>query len=126
MAITLDALTLPNDLIWSDEFDWSPIQQTESYTLTGALVVESGKMLAGRPITLAGDEKSAWATRAQVNALYALLDTDPTMLLTLHDGRTFNVKFKHAGQPVQAKPVIDYNNPDDSDWYTLTLKLFTV
>jgi len=126
MSISLGAVTLPSDLIWTDEFDWSPIQQSEAYTLTGALVIESGKMLAGRPITLAGSETSAWASRATVKALYALLDTNPTLTLTLNDARTFSVKFKHGAQPIQAKPIIDYNNPDDSDIYALTIKLLTV
>lgn len=124
--ITLGAIQLPDDLIWINEFDWSPIVQSRSYTLTGAQIVESGKMLAGRPITMAGDETSAWISRATLKSLYALLDTDPAMLLTLHDGRSFNVKFDHAQQPIQAKLVVDYNNPDDSDFYTLSLKFFTV
>jgi hypothetical protein len=126
MAITLNTVTLPVDLIWNDEFDWSPIQQTKAYTLTGALVLESGKMLAGRPITLAGDQNSAWASRETVKALYALLDTNPTLTLTLNDARTFSVKFNHESQPIQARPLIDFNNLADSDFYTLTLKLITV
>lgn len=124
--ITLGALTLPADLLWSDEFDWTPIQQSKAYTLTGALVIESGKMLAGRPITLTGGQDYAWANRATIKSLYALLDTDPTLTLTLNDARAFSVKFAHDGQPIQAKQRIDFNNPDDSDYYTLTLKLITV
>jgi hypothetical protein len=127
MALTLGAVTLPDDLIWTDEFDWSPIQQSKAYTLTGALVIETGKMLAGRPITLAGGNDHGWASRATVKALYALLDTDSTMTLTLHDARTFSVKFNHEGQqPVQAKPIIDYNNLADTDHYSLVLKLIAV
>lgn len=126
MAITLGDITLPVDLIWTDEFDWSPIQQSKGYTLTGALVIETGKMLAGRPITLSGDQASGWASRATVKSLYALLDTDSTMTLTLNDARTFSVKFNHEGQPIQAKPIIDYNNLADTDHYSLVLKLIAV
>lgn len=126
MAITLDSVNLPVDLTWTDEFDWSPILQSKNYTLTGALVIESGKMLAGRPITLTGDQNSAWASRATVKSLYALLATDPTMTLTLNDARTFSVKFNHDSGPIQSKPIIDYNNPADSDVYALTLKFITV
>lgn len=126
MSITLDVITLPSDLLWTDEFDWTPIQQSKGYTLTGALVIESGKMLAGRPITLTGGDNYGWASRATVKALYSALDTDATMTLTLNDARTFNVKFDHASSPIQARQIIDYNNPDDSDHYALTIKLITV
>lgn len=125
MSITLDALTLPDDLIWTDEFEWTPIQQNKAYTLTGALVVESGSKLAGRPVTLVGGDNAAWASRSLITALYDKLTGDPTMTLTLHDARSFNVKFMQE-TPIQSKPVIDYNNPSSDDFYTLTLKLFTV
>lgn len=126
MAITLGSITLPADLLWTDEFDWTPIQQNKNYTLTGALVIESGKMLAGRPITLSGGDNHGWASRATVKALYAALDADTTMTLTLNDARTFSVKFDHAATPIQARQIVDYNNPADSDHYSLTLKLITV
>lgn len=126
MSITLDAITLPADLVWEDEFDWSPMAQSETYTLSGALVIESAQMLAGRPITLVGGDSAAWIDRATLAALYAKLTNDPTMTLTLHDARTFSVKFKMSGQPIQARPIIDYNNPDSGDWYSLSIRLFTV
>jgi hypothetical protein len=125
MSITLDAIPLPDDLIWIDEFDWTPMQQAKSYTLTGALVIESGQKQAGRPITLAGGDNAAWATRSQVEALSAKLVGDPTMTLTLHDGRTFSVKWVHDN-PIQSKLILDYNNPIVSDWYSLTIKLMAV
>jgi hypothetical protein len=122
MSITLDALTLPADLIWIDEFDWTPVKQSESYTLTGALVLESGIKQAGRPITLAGTEQSGWAERTLVKALHALLEDDAVMTLTLHDSTAYSVKFDHGSQPVQARPIIDFNNPADSDAYSLVVK----
>ncbi len=54
----LDTLTLPTDLIWIDEFDWTPVQQTQTYSITGALIIESGVKKAGREITLSGDNSS--------------------------------------------------------------------
>jgi hypothetical protein len=125
MSLTLDAITLPDDLIWTDEFDWTPIQQTQSYTLTGALVLESGEKQAGRPITLVGGDNAAWATRAQIDALYAKLTGDPVMTLTLHDARVFSVKWVHE-KPIDAKLILDYNNPISSDWYSLTIKLIAI
>jgi len=126
MTMMLGAIALPSDLLWHDEFSWTPMQQTKRYTLTGALVIESGKMLAGRPITLVGGDNYGWANRATVKALYVALDADATMTLTLNDERAFDVRFDHAGPPIQARPIVEYSNPDDGDVYALTLKLFTV
>jgi hypothetical protein len=127
MSITLDVITLPDDLIWIDEFDWAPVDQTKTYSLTGALIVESSvPKQAGQTITLAGSVDSGWAERSLIKALCDKLATDPAMTLTLHDSRTFSVQFEQNGQPIQARPIIDYNNPDDSDAYSLVIKLFTV
>jgi hypothetical protein len=123
--ITLDAITLPEDLIWVDEFAWTPVQQTESFTLTGALILETGLKQAGRPITLVGGDSAAWIDRATLKALHTKLADAATMTLTLNDGRTFAVVFK-GDQPVTAEPIVDYSTPDDGDWYSLTLKLMQV
>lgn len=126
MSITLDAITLPPDLIWSDEFDWSPVQQSKTYTLTGALILEKGTMQAGRPITLVGGDNAAWITRATLQTLYAKLTTTAPMSLALNDGRVFSVAFNHDDKPIEARPVLDYSTPADDDFYTLTLKLITL
>jgi hypothetical protein len=124
--ITLDAVTLPEDLIWSDEFAWSSVQQSRTYTLTGALILETGTKQAGRPITLVGGDEAAWITRANLKALQAKLTTTATMTLTLNDGSTFSVAFNHDEKPIDAHPVIDYSTPSDDDFYTLTLKLIAL
>ena len=51
-TIICNALTLPGDLIWIDEFQWNPVERATEYAVTGALVVDVGERLAGRPITL--------------------------------------------------------------------------
>ena len=90
MSITLGSITLPTDLHWSDEFDWTPVAQETEYTLAGALAIETGVMQAGRPITLEGGEDRAWATRATVLLLQAAAALPgEKMTLTLNDARTF-------------------------------------
>lgn len=91
MAITLNLITLPQGLRWSDEFDWNPLAQASEYSLTGALLVEQTAKQAGRPITLIGGKDFAWLSRADVIALKTLLDTGNVMTLTLHDARSFTV-----------------------------------
>ena len=44
-------LSLPSALVWADEYTWSPIEQTQTYTTTGALLI--AQLTAGRrPIEL--------------------------------------------------------------------------
>lgn len=131
MAITLGAITLPQGCVWADEFDWSPLAQETTYTLTGSLVVEQTTRVAGRPMTLVGGKEFAWLTRAQVTNLKALLDAGASMTLTLHDNRTFTVL--PAGPEalqVSALPIVKESgpaNPSSGAWYVLeALKLIEV
>lgn len=123
MALTLGALTLPQGLRWADEFDWSPLAQATSYSLTGALIVEQATKQAGRPITLVGGKDFAWLTRSEVAALKALLDAGAEMTLTLHDARTFTV-LPAGDEPLTVSPlprVLDsgFANPGNNAWYVL-------
>ena len=124
----LDTITLPVDLHWEDETDWTPVEQSQEYSLAGSLVLDAGTKQAGRPITLAGGDDRAWASRTTVLALMAKAALPgEEMTLTLNDDRTFTVMFRHGdGKPVDAKPVIPYNTPDAADYYTLTLRLMEV
>jgi hypothetical protein len=124
--ITLDTIPLPADLIWTDEFDWSPVQQSASYTLSGALIVETGTKLKGRPITLSGSDTSGWISRASLLALSAKLSTVSAMTLILNDSRIFNVTFRNSDKPIDAKQIIDFNNPDNADMYSLTVRLLVI
>ncbi|WP_429235043.1 hypothetical protein [Aeromonas salmonicida] len=54
MNVTLNSELLPDDLVWRDEFDWSPVEQVVTPTLSGVLLVEETPRLEGRPITLVG------------------------------------------------------------------------
>lgn len=118
---TLEAVPLP-DLEWTDEFAWTPVRQQQQITLTGALVVEEAAVQAGRPITLTGD----WASRAVVKALYALATVaGATYTLTLGDEQ-YTVMFRRNDGALSAEPVTALVDPDDSDFYQLTLRLMSV
>jgi len=121
-----DNLTLPTDLIWIDEFDWTPVQQTQTRSITGALIIETGTKQAGRPITLSGGNDYGVITRATLTSLSAKLTANSPAVLTLNDGRVFNVIFDHSKTPIEAKPWIDYSDPIDADFYTLKINLLAV
>jgi hypothetical protein len=122
----LDNLTLPEDLLWADEFDWTPIEQSQSYSVTGALIIQSGTKQAGRPITLSGGNDYGVISRATLKLLSAKLAINSPMALTLNDGRVFSVIFNHSKNPIEAKPWIDYSTPEDADFYTLKINLLAV
>lgn len=118
MPLSIDSLELPADLLWQDEFEWDSVTQKADRSVTGALLLQEGQMLHGRPITLVGTDRTAWMSRAGLLALQALadeVDTDHT--LTLGDGRTVEVRFRRPA--FKARPVIEYAVPVDSDPYVV-------
>lgn len=128
-TLTIDAITLPPDLVWADELNWTPIKAQQEYSLGGTLVIQEAESLAGRPITLVSGEDFAWVQRFNVLALLAKASTlnNPTMLLTLGDGRAYNVKFdRSADDPVKAEALLPGKGPVGTDYYKITLKLIQV
>lgn len=125
MAISLDAITLPSDLIWADEYDYTPVKQSITTAVDGSLVIEAAAQLAGRPITLQGEDNAAWIDRATLEALRAKQYQAARVMTLILNGHNFSVLFVQPGG-LSARPVIDYNNPDAADWYQLTIKLIEV
>lgn len=127
--IQLGNVTLPGDLVWVDEFTWTPMEQARSYTLDGGLIVEEAERRAGRPITLQGGEDQAWVTRAVVEWLYALARVPSPaggLVLVLADARVFHVVFRQAETAIEATPIVPVSPPAPGDWYRVTLRLMTV
>ncbi|MEP6587137.1 MAG: hypothetical protein ABJA84_00065 [Polaromonas sp.] len=119
-----NVVTLHPDLYWSDENNWHPVEQSAQRTVTGALIVQVSTRIAGRPITLESqDDSSAWMTRTVIDALRNLAAAPgKVMTLTLH-GTSRSVMFRHHDGGFEATPVVQYNLPDDVDFYTATLRL---
>lgn len=122
----LHNVPLPADMVWTDEFGWATVVKSTEYTLTGALIVDSGQRQAGRPITLAGAEDAGWITRATVDALRTLASALPgEYVLALADGRSFNVVFA-PDTPLAAQPIVPIADPGADWWYVATVKLIEV
>lgn len=119
-------LTLPIDLQWADEFAWTPIAEQRNFSMGGAVLVDRGTRLAGRPITLQGGENFGWMTRADILTLKAWADTLFAPMTLLFRGVTYEVAFDHASNgPLLATPVIDVSDPDNTDLYWPVLRLIT-
>lgn len=121
-------IALPSDIQWVDEFDWAPVGQGVERSVTGALIVQSRAMTAGRPVTLKPDgDNSAWTRRSVVEQLRNAAAI-PGQVMTLTIGsQTLSVIFRHHDGPaVEAKPVAAYDAYTSDDFYVVTLKLMTV
>jgi hypothetical protein len=126
-VIALDGISLPKDMLWTDEWGASKVAQTVRRTLDGGLVVFYGERRAGLPITLQSQPDAGWLTRAQVEAI-ALRAESPGGIysLTLR-GETRQVMFRHQDEPAfDAEPLIPLADPQPGDFYIATIKLMTV
>lgn len=123
----LGTLELDDQFEWIDEFAWDAVEQGQERTLTGALVVQEGLKLYGRPITLAANG-GVWTPLSVVRQLEALRDQRGLVMpLTLPGGATHSVIFNRAsGQALEAKPIERLVEPGPDDPYEITLRLITV
>lgn len=123
-SLTVGATTvaLPDDLEWPDEFGWQAVQQAQQYTLTGSLVLETADKQAGRPITLRGDARRAWVSRAALLQLRAWADAAGTVMTLALRGSSLSVAFDHERGAITAAPVCDYSDPEPGDWYMVELR----
>lgn len=133
MTITLSdgttTVALRDDTLWVDEFGWQPVVQTAAYSLTGALIVETGAAQAGRPITLAGDEARAWVPYADVQRLQTWAATPGQQLTLTLRGVARAVMFDlRNGSPIACAPVLTIDNPPAADdWFAVSaLKFFEI
>ncbi|MBL8444794.1 MAG: hypothetical protein JNK52_12170 [Zoogloeaceae bacterium] len=132
MSITLSAggttLTLDPDLLWADEFEWAGVEQSVDRSVTGAMIIQAGSRLAGRPITLQPeDDSAAWMPRADMAQLQAWADVPGQVITLTLRGVARLVMFRHHdGGAFSAKPVVHFADPDSADWLLVTLRFMTV
>jgi hypothetical protein len=120
------ALTLPDDLLWPDEYAWQAVEQRAQYTITGALLVESAAKQAGRPLTLQGGGNWAWLDRTTLETLRAWAALPAQTFSLLFRGVTYSVVFDQPNGAISATPVVDYSDPTTTDYYVVTLRFIEV
>jgi hypothetical protein len=121
----LGGIDITDNFLWSDEFSYNQVEQSQERSLTGGMIIQGGVKQFGRPITLG----ESWLPRFIVDALFALEATTAPMLLELPDGREFSVVFDRVrGVAIDAKPVDGYVlAANDPNWqYKVTIRLSTV
>ena len=109
MSITLTyngtTAHLSDRLHWADEFDWSPVEQSTSYSTTGAFLVDVSLKQAGQPITLEGTDTNAWISRALCSSLQAWAKLPGIQLDLVLRGETHRVIFDHGKGGFSAQPI---------------------
>jgi hypothetical protein len=115
-----------SQVVWLDEFSWSPVGQSAEADIQGGLVVEYlSPNRDGRPVTL----DLGWITKATLDALIAKRDADPQelMSLVLPDARSMDVLWRHHdADPIEAEPVKQYTEYVAGDLFQTTLNLMQV
>lgn len=116
-------LTLPPDLIWTDELAWARMEMVTERSVSGALIVDYAQRTNdGRPMTLAGGEDHAWCTRATLLTLRAWAD-EPLLQLSLQrNGTTYTVIFDHEKGAIEEGPIVPYSDPEAADMHRVTLR----
>jgi hypothetical protein len=119
-------LELPADMRWRDEFDWQALAQSQvQYSLGGSAIIQQGTMLAGRPVTLAGEW--IWLDRATLTTLAAWADVPELEMTLAHpDGRQLNVCF--ARPALSDCAPVAYRAPEDgtAQYEAPTIHLMTI
>lgn len=137
MSITLDGITLPADLEWTDEFTAWKVGQVARTSLTGALIVYESVRQAGRPITLETTrDGQRWVAPIRLDMLRALQASEESpaagpfpLLLPAHNAgtRAFTCIWRReGGSAIEARPIRFITPFVDGDWFAVTLRLLQV
>ncbi len=119
-------IVLPQHLLWTNEFAWLPVSMAAPrYSVTGALLLESGLRQAGRPIELGGE--SGWVLRSTLLSLRDWAAVPGRQFaLVVRDEPARTVRFDHAAGAIVADPVVEFSDPAPSDFYRLVLRFIEV
>ena len=127
---TNETVPLENGFLWSDEFDWKPIEQQQEYAINGTLIIQEGKKKSGRPITLSASDGQGWINRSDLSVFRGwsgLQEENFNWFFEYpHDTRQFNVIFNHAEGAIEADPVKGFPTVSDGDYYRATLRFIEV
>lgn len=122
-----NSVTLPDDLDWTDELSWSPVQQSAEPSITGATIVQIQARQSGRPITLEGTD-TRYVSGAGVAQLHAWSQAPGQELTLTLRSVSRAVIFRHHDTPAFTAREIFGRVPtlDASQSYEITLKLMEI
>lgn len=123
---THETVSLEDGFLWSDEFDWKPIEQKLERSITGAAIIQEGRKQSGRPITLnPADNGMGWIKLRDLRKVQAWSVHHEKFTLEFewpHDTRQFEVIFNHEAGALEAKPVKGIPAISLDDYLNVTLR----
>lgn len=125
--ISLNGVTLSEDLLWTNEFDYRAISQQDDTTVLGRRIISTLPIQGGREIILSsvrsGNRFTGYYTRTQIQEIKSL-EKNGTTVVFIYESQTFNVIIKSGS--VKVTPIIARPNQEDEDWYTGSITLLEV
>ena len=126
MTTSLNAIVLPNDIQWLDEFTPRVIQTLKTTLDTAPHIVTISRS-KGIPISLRSWDDGAFVSRETVLLLQAAADQAGLIMSLVLRDVPFQVLFRHhENNAFTADPVKQIANPDADDLYRIALNLITV
>lgn len=119
-------LTLSDDLLWTDEFDWAAVEQSQQYGLTGALILDSAAKVSGRTIRLEAGDDYGWMARSTLSTLRTWAGLAGQQFTLNYRSVAHTVVFDHAAGAIDASPVLGCPDPIDADYYVVSLRFLKV
>jgi len=127
MSIVINGTTLDHDLIWEDEFKFSPKNAIAERSIDGVMIVQTFDKIDGRPITLTGQSDYGWLKRSTDQTLHALEASGTFSFTVVIRGVSYTCRFRREESPALSfDPITNVNSPDADFWYYGTIKLITV
>lgn len=119
----ITTVTINPDLVWADEYAWTPVESVQERTITGGLVIQQALRVAGRPITLSQeDPRAGWITRTVLEQLRVWAGTPDLELTLVYRGVARTVSWRQQDGTITAVPVADYSDAGSEDFYRCTLR----
>lgn len=130
MALTLSdgttTVTLHDDLYWSDEFTWSPVEQKVDRSVTGALLVQAQAKVGGRPVTLESEVDAAWIAMSVVLQLQTWAGVANLQMQLTIRGVARTVIFRHQDGALEVDSIVRYSAPESEDFYSIKARFMEV
>jgi hypothetical protein len=127
MTISLNSVTLDNDLFWEEEFSYPASAQNILRTVLGNSIIQTMPLVDGQDIVLiarrSGNTYTGHFTREQIEG-FKILEASATPVEFVYDTEVHQVIVKSGG--VQMEPLIPYTEKNATDKYTGTLTLVKV
>lgn len=129
MTVTLNGISLSDEMTWEEQYDSWSVAQNQTRTLGGRPVINSAQLKKGRPITLFASNEQGWdvLTYDKIKLLLAMAETPAAVYSLVIASTTYNVMFRHHEPPAfEVAPLIQKLEPLDTDFFRARIKLMTV